>query len=226
MYDEEHGELVMAGGTGEAGATMLANGHKLSKGQGLVGRAAESNEPILVNDTSRDPNWLPNPLLPETKSEVAMPISIGNKVLGVLDIQHNIVDGLKREDVDSLQSIANQVAIALQNIGSVETMTKRAKELGLVPATAPVFIRLADGKIVGVSYPAGVPLDPVTGEPQTSAMPSGQGAATTDPSADATATEPAPVTAETPQPTQSTPAPGVATTPGTDTEQPLGITGR
>ena len=114
----------------------------------------------------------------------------------------------------------------IQDASSPVTLTKRAKALGLVPATAPVFIRLADGKIVGVSYPAGVPLDPVTGEPQTSAMPSGQGAATTDPSADATATEPAPVTAETPQPTQSTPAPGVATTPGTDTEQPLGITGR
>ena len=114
----------------------------------------------------------------------------------------------------------------IQAASSPVTLTKRAKELGLVPATAPVFIRLADGKIVGVTYPAGVPLDPVTGEPQTSAMPSGQGAATTDPSADATATEPAPVTAETPQPTQSTPAPGVATTPGTDTEQPLGITGR
>ena len=114
----------------------------------------------------------------------------------------------------------------IQAASSPVTLTKRAKELGLVPATAPVFIRLADGKNVGVTYPAGVPLDPVTGEPQTSAMPSGQGAATTDPSADATATEPAPVTAETPQPTQSTPAPGVATTPGTDTEQPLGITGR
>ena len=132
MYDENQDELIMAGGTGEAGAQMLARGHKLTKGQGLVGRAAESNEPILVNDTSRDPNWLPNPLLPDTKSEVAMPIAIGNKVLGVLDVQHNIVDGLKREDVDSLQSIANQIAIALQNIGSVETMAKRAKELASV----------------------------------------------------------------------------------------------
>ena len=114
----------------------------------------------------------------------------------------------------------------IQDASSPVTLTKRAKELGLVPATAPVFIRLADGKIVGVSYPAGVPLDPVTGEPQTSALPTGQGAAATDPAADATATTPAPATADTPQPTQSTPAPGVATTPGTDTEQPLGITGR
>lgn len=144
MYDEDRGELTMAGGTGEAGAQMLAQGHKLAKGQGLVGRAAESNEPILVNDTSQDPSWLPNPLLPDTKSEVAMPISIGDRVLGVLDVQHNIVDGLKREDVDSLQSIVNQVAVALQNISSVETMAKRAKELASVAEISTISSREAD----------------------------------------------------------------------------------
>ncbi len=132
LYDEAGENLVMAGGTGEAGRLMLAQFHKVAKGRGLVGRAAETNEPILVNNTAQDRNWQPNSLLPETKAEVAMPIAIGSRVLGVLDVQHNIVDGLKREDVDSLQSIANQIAIALQNIGSVETMTKRAKELASV----------------------------------------------------------------------------------------------
>jgi hypothetical protein len=114
----------------------------------------------------------------------------------------------------------------IQDASSPVTLTKRAKELGLVPATTPVFIRLADGKIVGVSYPAGVPLDPVTGEPQTSSLPTTPEAAAGDQSADATAVEPAPAATQTPDSTQSTPAPGVATTPGTDTEQPLGITGR
>jgi putative methionine-R-sulfoxide reductase with GAF domain len=75
IYLLEGDELIMAGGTGDAGAAMLAQSHKLPKGRGLVGHAAESNEPVLVPDTSQDPNWLPNPLLPDTKSEVAIPMS-------------------------------------------------------------------------------------------------------------------------------------------------------
>jgi GAF domain-containing protein/HAMP domain-containing protein len=134
IYLVEGDELIMAGGTGEAGAEMLASGHKVPKGRGLVGRAAASNEPVLVPDTSQDPGWLPNPLLPETRSEVAIPISIGDQVLGVLDVQHNVKDGLEQEDLDSLQSIANQVAVAMQNIESAETVAKRAQELETVAA--------------------------------------------------------------------------------------------
>lgn len=126
LLDEATGDLVMAGGTGDVGAAMLGSGHKIQKGRGLVGRAAETNVPVLVSDTSKDPNWLPNPLLPETSSEVAVPIAIGDKFVGVLDVQHNKVDGLKQEDIDLLQSIANQIAIALQNARSYSSLQQRA----------------------------------------------------------------------------------------------------
>jgi putative methionine-R-sulfoxide reductase with GAF domain len=132
FYDEANENLVMAGGTGEAGEMMLAQFHKVASGRGLVGRAAENNQAVLVSNTLQNTEWLPNALLPETKSEAAIPISIGNKVLGVLDVQHNIADGLQQEDIDSLQSIANQVAVALQNIQSTEIVAKRAAELQTV----------------------------------------------------------------------------------------------
>ncbi len=105
----------------------------------------------------------------------------------------------------------------IQHASSPVTLSKRAAELGLVPATTPVFIRLSDGTILGVPFPAGVPLDPATGEPQTSAVPAPAPA-----SADPVPTTPP--TAD-PAPAQTAPEPGVATEPGTDTEQPLGITG-
>ena len=129
IYLVEGDDLVMVGGTEEAGEKMLASGHRIPMGRGLVGRAAESNEIVLVTDTSKDPGWLPNKLLPETKSEVAVPISYGERVQGVLDVQHNITDGLSQEDVDSLQSIANQVAIALVNIRQYEEAQTLAAQL-------------------------------------------------------------------------------------------------
>jgi putative methionine-R-sulfoxide reductase with GAF domain len=115
LFDEERANLVMAGGTGEAGKTMLERGHKLARGQGLVGRACETNAVVLVLDTNKDPQWLPNPLLPDTKSEIAVPIILGDQILGALDVQQNEIGSLGQQDADLLSAVANQVAIALQN---------------------------------------------------------------------------------------------------------------
>lgn len=129
LTDETGKELAMAGGTGEVGKTLLSREHKIPYGKGLVGRAAANKEVVLIPDTAQEPNWLPNPLLPETKSEIAVPIIAGNEVLGVLDVQNNAVDSLTQQDAALLRSIADQVAIALQNISTTETIAKRADEL-------------------------------------------------------------------------------------------------
>jgi len=127
LIDEATQDLMMAGGTGTAGRAMLADGHRIPQGRGLVGRAATTNTPVLVPDVGQDPSWLPNPLLPDTRAEVAVPISTGERVLGVLDVQHNITNGLSDNDANLLASIANQVAVALQNTRLFAEAQKRAR---------------------------------------------------------------------------------------------------
>jgi len=113
---------------------MLASGHKIPAGRGLVGRAADTHAPVLVPDVSKEEGWLPNPLLPETKAEAAIPILLGNTTLGVLDVQQNVVNGLSAEDVELLQSLAGQVAISYQNARSFEQSKAQADYESLVNA--------------------------------------------------------------------------------------------
>jgi putative methionine-R-sulfoxide reductase with GAF domain len=115
LVDEINLDLVMVGGTGQAGREMLATGHKLLRGKGLVGRAAETNTVVLVPDVSQEEGWLPNPLLPDTRAEIAVPIAAGERVLGVLDVQQDVIGSLGQSDAELLRSIAAQVAVALQN---------------------------------------------------------------------------------------------------------------
>lgn len=134
--EEISGDLVMSGGTGEAGAIMFARGHRIPKGRGLVRRAAETKAVVLVEDTAQAADWLPNPLLPETRSELAVPILLGEQVLGVIDVQQNVVNGLDQNDVELLQTIASQVAISLQNARVLEQSQQRAEYESLVNAIA------------------------------------------------------------------------------------------
>lgn len=127
LQDGPDADLRMAGGTGEPGRQMLAHGHFIRAGAGLVGRAAATNLPVLVPRVQDEPAWLPNPLLPETIAEIAVPITLGERVLGVLDVQHNRPGRLKQEDVTLLESIASQVAVALQNARLFERTQQAAR---------------------------------------------------------------------------------------------------
>jgi GAF domain-containing protein/HAMP domain-containing protein len=117
LLDEKGEMLLLAQGYGEAGAEMKARGHNISMAapKSLVAQAAREGRIVSVADVQADPNWLPNPLLPETRSEMAVPIILGSHVVGVLDVQSERASGLGQEDETTLQALANQVAVAVRN---------------------------------------------------------------------------------------------------------------
>jgi len=144
LFDEAGENLVLTAGTGEAGATMMKRGHSIAKGRGLVGRAANTKESILVSDTSQDPNWLPNELLPDTKAEAVVPIVIGDQVLGVLDVQDAITNDINSGDITLLESLAGQVAISLQNAGLYARADAALQEAQSLVDNAPEAIIIVD----------------------------------------------------------------------------------
>ncbi len=134
IIDEEQQNLVMTAGAGEAGAAMKAKGHRiaLDAPASLVARAARSGEIVTVDNVREAEDWLPNPLLPDTYSEMAVPIMVEGQVVGVLDVQEDEMAGLDEGDAGLLRSVANQVAVAMRNarlFEEVQTALAEVREL-------------------------------------------------------------------------------------------------
>ncbi|HVP36412.1 MAG TPA: GAF domain-containing protein, partial [Terriglobales bacterium] len=113
--------------------------HSLSiKDNSVMGWVAESNRTLLVEDVSTDPRYRHFKGLSETKSELAVPIELQGKVLGILDAQSNKAGSLDEEDLQLLQSVANQTAVALENARLYATSEKKIQELQVLNNVARV----------------------------------------------------------------------------------------
>ena len=132
LLDKSTNQLTIASGTGQPGISMRRYGHHINLGEGLVGRAAATNITILAPDVTREPRWLPNKWLPETRAELAVPIATEKEVLGVLDVQRTTIGSLTEADANVLQLVANQVAIALQNARQYVLTQHRAERQVLI----------------------------------------------------------------------------------------------
>ncbi|MCB9438143.1 MAG: GAF domain-containing protein [Anaerolineales bacterium] len=138
LFDERAGALVLAAGAGDIGRRMAASGHRipLSRTHSLVVQAARTLKGVIVNDVSGSPDFLPNPLLPETASEMAIPIQVASRLYGVLDVQSTQFDRFTEEDVRIKTTLADQIAIALQNATTFQEVQVAKQEIERVYATS------------------------------------------------------------------------------------------
>lgn len=108
--------LILQAGTGGVGAELMRRGHRLPVGPGSInGVAAAERRVVIVADTATDPIFRPNPLLPETRSELAVPLLVGERMVGVLNLQSRHPGGLSEENRSAFETLAGQLAIALDN---------------------------------------------------------------------------------------------------------------
>ena len=120
LLDETGASLVLSSGADAIGRQMVAEGRSipLDREQSLVARAARQKKGVTVNDVTTAPDFLPNPLLPDTRSELAVPMMVGNEVIGVFDVQSEMAGRFTDADIAVQTTLASQVASAVQNARS------------------------------------------------------------------------------------------------------------
>lgn len=130
LLDQSGENLVLASGAGEPGRQMKTKGLSipLAREQSLVARAARERKGVTVNDVAQAPDYLPNPLLPDTRSELAVPMIVGEQVIGVFDVQSEVVGRFTDSDIAIQTTLAAQVASAVQNARSY-TEVHQAQQL-------------------------------------------------------------------------------------------------
>ena len=130
LLDNNKEFAVLAASPTEAGTKMLASNYKLRVGEmGLVGHVAATGEPRITLDTGTDAEHFNNPFLPNTLSEMALPLKADNRVIGVLDIQSDEPQAFTEDDIAIMQTLADQLATAIERTRLLQEVERNLKEL-------------------------------------------------------------------------------------------------
>ncbi len=124
-------QLVAIAGGFEA---LLPQDYTQPMGVGLIGKAGKTGRSLMVNDVAQ--NWRYIPGVPEvqvhTRSELCVPLKLANRVIGVLDVQETRADAFDETDVLALETLADQIAVAIENARLYEESLRHAEELALI----------------------------------------------------------------------------------------------
>ncbi|MCC7118007.1 MAG: GAF domain-containing protein [Anaerolineales bacterium] len=129
LLDETREFAVLRAANSPGGRRMLARNHKLQVGQsGIVGYVTATGNPRIALDVGADAVFFDNPDLPNTRSEIALPLQISGETIGALDVQSEAEKAFSYEDIAVLGTLANQVSVAIQNTRAIEETRKALAE--------------------------------------------------------------------------------------------------
>lgn len=130
LVDAERENAVLGASTGEVGDILLRRGHRLVVGSNsIVGQVAGQGRTVVVRDVTTSAIHKPNPLLPDTRAELAIPLRIGEQIIGVLDVQSKSSGVFSEYEVLILSTMADQVAVAIENARLYQESIRRLEEV-------------------------------------------------------------------------------------------------
>jgi GAF domain-containing protein len=130
LIDARRVDAVLRASTGDVGRMLLARGHSLEVGsRSVIGQVTARGEPVIALDTASDEVHKVNELLPETQSELALPMRTSEGVIGALDLQSRRADAFGEAEVRLFQTVADQLSIAVQNARLFEELQDRLKDI-------------------------------------------------------------------------------------------------
>ncbi len=133
LMDEAREYAVLKYGTGDAGRRMMAAKHKLAVGgYSMIGWATQTRKSRIALDVGEEAVHFDNPLLPETRSELALPITSANTVYGAMTVQSSEVNAFDENDVLILQSVADSLSISLENAASFQKNQKALEDIRIL----------------------------------------------------------------------------------------------
>ena len=145
LNDTNNEYAVLSAANSEGGKRMLARGHQLKVGaQGIVGYATGTGKPRIALDVGEDATYFDNPDMPETRSEMALPLKIGESVIGALDVQSKAASAFSEEDIGVLSLLADQVSMAIEN---ARLFDQARRSLAESEALYRQYIRQAWGRL-------------------------------------------------------------------------------
>jgi GAF domain-containing protein/HAMP domain-containing protein len=137
---------VLMASNSEGGRRMLGRGHRLRVGEeGLVGYVTSYGEARIALDVGVDAVYFNNPDLPETRSEITLPLKTGGKVFGALDVQSTMPKAFDASDIALLSTLADQVAMAIENVRLINDAQRNVRELELAQRQ---YVQQEWGKVV------------------------------------------------------------------------------
>ncbi len=130
LLDDDHHDAVLRASTGDAGKQLLSRGHRLGIGSlSVIGQVTQMGRLMVARDASVSQIHRRNEFLPETRAELAIPLRVGETVIGALDVQSKIRDAFDEDQIGVLQTMADQIAVALENARLYEELVKRVAEV-------------------------------------------------------------------------------------------------